>query len=98
MQVEVISDFIKQDETELPPSGYTQRATLDADLDEIYVLSVRSFSSLYIIIFGISRTSHAQKKSSKSVRLTVPFEILFIPSYFGLKFKFDSFFFNSGQL
>ncbi|KAK7582298.1 hypothetical protein V9T40_013743 [Parthenolecanium corni] len=38
-QVEVISDFIKQDETELPPSGYTQRATIDPDLDEIYVLS-----------------------------------------------------------
>lgn len=39
-QVEIISDFIKQDKTELPPSGYTQRATIDPELNEIYVLSV----------------------------------------------------------
>lgn len=54
-QVEVISDFIKQDETELPPSGYTQRATIDPDLDEIYVLSVRIFLS-YFLFFRILRT------------------------------------------
>lgn len=38
--VEVISDFIKQDLSELPPLGYAQRASIDSDLDEIYVLSV----------------------------------------------------------
>ncbi|XP_065207340.1 muskelin-like [Planococcus citri] len=37
--VEMISDFIKQDVSELPPLGYAQRASIDSDLDEIYVLS-----------------------------------------------------------
>lgn len=39
--IEVLSDFIKQDSSELPPLGYAQRATIDTNLDEIYVLSVR---------------------------------------------------------
>lgn len=30
-----------------PPMGYTQRATIDIDLDEIYVLSVSVYLSFY---------------------------------------------------
>ncbi|XKL65489.1 hypothetical protein PGB90_008909 [Kerria lacca] len=37
--IEIISDFIKQDESELLPPGYKQRATIDSDLDEIFVFS-----------------------------------------------------------
>lgn len=32
----------------MPQSGFTQRATIDCDRDEIYVLSVCLFSTLYV--------------------------------------------------
>lgn len=40
-----ISEGAKRDVTALPAAGFTQRATIDPELDEIYVLSVSIFST-----------------------------------------------------
>lgn len=41
-EIHVISDGTKREES-TPGPGFTQRATIDADLDEIYVLSVSDY-------------------------------------------------------
>lgn len=38
-QIEVISDGSKKDSAQVPAAGFTQRATIDPDLNEIHVLS-----------------------------------------------------------
>lgn len=39
----VNTDGMKSDKSNVPQSGFTQRATIDCERDEIYVLSVSDF-------------------------------------------------------
>lgn len=45
--VVVNTDNMKSDKNNVPQSGFTQRATIDCERDEIYVLSVRSTQSMF---------------------------------------------------
>lgn len=46
----VNTDGMKTDRNDVPQSGFTQRATIDCERDEIYVLSV----SLFFLVFLFS--------------------------------------------
>lgn len=45
--VVVNTDNMKSDKNNVPQSGFTQRATIDCERDEIYVLSVSRLDRFY---------------------------------------------------
>lgn len=62
----VNNDHINSDGRIMPPSGFTQRATIDCDRDEIYVLSVSPlfFEFFVSYVFNILCAESQQRKGT----------------------------------